>query len=124
MHRNGGKAMSPSEVKKETLKTLRQTRNAMMTAAWMDALKKKSAEERQEAALKLLDVNSAMHELQNSVLADIRDKLIANEAALLNGIAGLGKALDNLNQVKKVINSVGKVLDVVAKVVKFVATHV
>jgi len=116
--------MSPSEVKKETLKTLRQTRNAMMTAAWMDALKKKSAEERQEAALKLLDVNSAMHELQNSVLADIRDKLIANEAALLNGIAGLGKALDNLNQVKKVINSVGKVLDVVAKVVKFVATHV
>ena len=115
--------MSPGDVKKETLKALRRTRKEMMSAAWIDALKKKSDEERRVAALKLLDVNNAIHELQNAVLADIRDKLVANEAELLKGIAGLDKALENLNQAKKVINSVSKVLDIVAKVVTFVVTH-
>jgi hypothetical protein len=71
--------MSPSNITKETLKKLRQTRKEMMSAAWLDAIGKKSVEVRREAAFKLLDTNSAIHELQNTNLAKIRDKLIANE---------------------------------------------
>ena len=114
--------MSPSNTKKEILKKLRQTRKEMMFAAWTGAIRKKPVEVRREAALKLLDINDAIHELQNANLAEIRNKLIANETELLEGTANLGQALENLNQVKKVLNTVSKLLDVVAKVVKFVVT--
>ena len=116
--------MSPSDTKKEVLKKLRQTRKEMMSAAWLDVIGKKSVEVRREAALKLLDTNNAIHELQNNNLVKIRDKLIANETELLVGTANLGQALANLNQVKKVLNTTGKLLNVVAKVVKFVATPI
>jgi hypothetical protein len=116
--------MSPSNTKKEILKKLRQTRKEMMSAAWTNAIRKKPVDVRREAALKLLDINDAIHELQNANLDKIRNKLIANETELLDGTANLSQALDTLNQVKKVLITAGKLLDVVAKVVKFVATPV
>jgi|GEM_PF-1025818 len=115
--------MSPNNTKKETLKKLRQTRKEMMSAAWTDAIQKKPVEVRQEAAFKLFNINNAIHELQNASLAEIGDKLIANETEMLEGTANLGHALEDLNQVEKVLNTAGKLLDVVAKVVKFVVAH-
>lgn len=116
--------MSPGNIKNETLKNLRQTRKEMMSAPWLDAINPKPVEIRREAALKLFDINNAIHELQNANLNQIRNNLIANEANLLAGTANLGQALSNLNQVKEVLNTTDKFLNVVAKVVKFVATPV
>ena len=116
--------MSPGNTKKEILKQLRQTRNNMMSAAWIDAVREQSVEVRHEAALKRADIIDAIHELENAELAEIRDKLIENEAELLEGTAELGQALENLEKVKGVLDAVGKLLGVVAKVVKFVAIHV
>jgi DNA repair exonuclease SbcCD ATPase subunit len=116
--------MSPSSTKKEILKQLRQTRNKMMSAAWIDAVREQTGEVRREAAFKRADIMDAIHELQNTELAEIRDKLIENETELLEGIAKLGQALENLENVKKVLNAAGKLLDIVAKVVKFVAIPV
>ncbi len=113
--------MSPGNTKKEILKQLRQTRNEMMSAAWIDAVREQSVEIRREAALKRADIMDAIHQLQNAELAEIRDKLIENESELLKGTAKLGQALENLEKVKKVLDTASKLLGIVARVVKFVA---
>ncbi len=116
--------MSPGKTRKEVLKKLRQTRNAMMSAAWTSAIRKKPVEVRREAALTIVDINDAIHVFQNRELAEIRDKLIKNKTELLEGTAKLGKALESLNRVRRILDSAGAVLGAVAKVVKFVVTHV
>ena len=116
--------MSPGKTKKEVLKQLRQTRNAMMSAAWIDSVREQSLELRREAALKRADIMDAIHELQNAELAEIRDKLIENEAELLKGTAKLGEALENLEKVKKILDAATKLLGILSQVVKFVTTAV
>ena len=116
--------MSPGNTKKEILKQLSQTRNAMMSAAWIDSVRKQSIEIRREAALKRADIMDAIHELQNAELAEIRDKLIENEAELLKGTVKLGEALENLEKVKRILDVAGKLLGVLSQVVKFVAIAV
>ena len=71
--------MSPGNIRKEILKQLRQTRNEMMTAAWIDAAREQPDEVRREAAFKRANIMDAIRELQNAELAEIRDKLVENE---------------------------------------------
>jgi hypothetical protein len=116
--------MSPGNIRKEILKQLRQTRNEMMTAAWIDAVREQPDEVRREAAFKRADIMDAIHELQNAELAEIRNKLMENENELLKSTTKLGQALENTEEVKKVLTATGKLLETVAKVVKFVAIAV
>ena len=113
--------MSPGNIRKEILKQLRQTRNEMMTAAWIDAVREQADEVRCDAAFKRADIMDAIHELQNAELAEIRNKLMENETELLEGVTELGQALENTEKVKEVLNATGKLLEIVTKVVKFVA---
>ncbi len=114
--------MNPGETKKEVLKELRQTRKDMMSAVWVDAIRKKAVDVRREAALKLADVKDAIHELQNAELAEIRDKLIENETDLLKGTERLSRARKNLTQVREVLDAAGALLETLVKVAKFVVT--
>ena len=106
-----------SEIRNQTLKQIRATFLKMSSPEWDLALMTKSDEAKQEAALEYARVQRARLRLGNAELANIRDKLIENEADLTRGRARLAKALENLNRVKQVLGAVSSLLDTVAKVV-------
>ncbi len=109
--------MSPSDIKAMTLSQLRAARKAMFSAQWMLALEGADAEARADAARCMLAVNHAIMSLENQQLADIRDRLTANEAALNAGAQALSKALDDLSKVKNVLTAITGFLGTVGKVV-------
>jgi chromosome segregation ATPase len=112
--------MNASETRDETLKRLRRARTEMMSARWMLALEREDASTRKEAARELLRTQHAIRKLENAQLAEIRDRLLANESALEKGREELDQALDELNDVKKVIRSVGNLLGVVGRAIKLI----
>lgn len=113
--------MSASEIRKETLKQLRAARTGMMSAEWMFALEKAEPETQVQAAKQLLRVHHAIQKLENAELADIRDKLLENEAALARGADQLESALENLVQVKAVLKAVAGLLVTAARIVALIA---
>jgi hypothetical protein len=113
---------SPSQSKKLTLQELRRTRRDMLSAEWLLAVKKQPKSVRRKAAFQLLNVEQAILELGNAQLAEIRDKLIANEKDLRLGRENLKIARKELTQVTNVLSKIEKLLEVVGKVVKFVVT--
>jgi hypothetical protein len=109
--------MNPSDIESMTLKQLRATRKAMFSAQWMLSLQSADAATQSDAAHQMLAVNHAIVTLENQQLADIRDQLIANEAALTTGAQDLSQALADLSKVKNVLSAVTGFLGVVGKVV-------
>ena len=112
--------MAPSKVRRQTLSQLGRTFRAMMTPQWDLALEGRSDEEVTEAARSLLAVQRARLRLANAELADIRDGLQANEAALLKGAAELDGALADLRDVRRVLEATAAVLRAVGRVVDVV----
>jgi hypothetical protein len=113
---------APAELKDMTLKELRASRKAMMSGPWKVFIQKQPVEVRRDAALKAVDIEQAILELENADLAAIRDKLVANETDLLAGVDALARARQNLAQVQMVLEAVGTLLSIAAKIAKFVAT--
>jgi hypothetical protein len=113
---------APGELKSMTLKELRAARKDMLSGPWKISIKAEPPDVRRAAALRFLDIEQAILELENAALADIRDKLAENEAALLAGTKALAKARQNLAKVQAVLEAIGTLLAVAAKVAKFVAT--
>jgi len=113
---------TPAESRKATLKELRDTRRDMSIAKWLLAVQAQPKAVRRKAAVRRLDVEQAILALGNTQLAEIRDKLIANEQALRRGRDDLEKARKKLTQVTTVLSKIDKLLEAVGKVVKFVVT--
>jgi hypothetical protein len=113
---------SPSQSKKLILQELRRTRRDMLSTEWLLAVKKQPKPVRRKAAFQLLNVEQAILELGNAQLAEIRNKLIANEKDLRQGRENLEKARKKLTQVTTVLGKIEKLLGVVGKVVRFVVT--
>ena len=115
--------MPPSTLLQQSLTTLRATRKDIASAAFRLNLGKKPIEDQRNAALHAHDVENAILALQSADLANIRDKLVANEAELIAGINDLNRARANLAKVEAVIGAAGRFLDVLSKVVTFAATR-
>jgi hypothetical protein len=111
--------MTPGEIRDSTLKELRATRHSMHQLEWDMALDAEPVNVQKEAAIARLNVGKAIIALQNAQLAEIRDGLIENEAALSAGIASLAKKRDNLKKVKETLDVVDKVLSVLRQVLNF-----
>jgi len=111
---------APNEIKKRTLQQLRQTLLKMNSPAWVLALRKKDDAVRREAAMAMLRTQEMRLDLENAILADIRDRLVANEKALQQGRARLSNALDDLKKVRQVLNAVTSFLEIAARVVAVV----
>jgi len=109
--------MAPYKIRLETVRQLRNTVVAMMSPDWSIALDGAGEEEVHRASLDLLAAQRARLKLGNALLEDIRDDLIENEDALLEGIEDAKQALRNLNLVRKTLDSVEKFLGVVGKVI-------
>lgn len=108
--------MAPKQILNETLKSLREARRKLMSQDWHDAIEGRPPAERRQAALALFNVQEAILVLGNEELANIRDKLKANEADLLKGTKNLNKALQNLKQVKKVLETINAVIKIAARI--------
>jgi len=109
--------MNPSDLESMTLKQLRAARKAMFSAQWMIALQGADPTTKSDAAHQMLAVNHAIMVMENKELADIRDQLIANEAALTAGSQQLSQALEDLSKIKNVLSAITGFLGVVGKIV-------
>ena len=114
--------MTAAEIRKASLRQLLDTRKQMMSTLWMEEIKTASEADRLAAARLLLQVQHAILEMQNAKLADIRDKLVANEKALGDGIDSLKKSLKTVENIRVAIQAVGQFLQIVGRVVKLLAT--
>jgi hypothetical protein len=113
--------MAPYELRDMTKSELSATLHAMMSAEWVIALEESTPTEKKRAAMTLLALNHARTKMNNAELANIRDKLIENEAELIQGKKELDKALKKLNQVKKVLDAATAFMKVVGRIVKLIA---
>lgn len=109
--------MTPSEISNQTLEQLRETFLKMTSPEWDLALMGKPEDVVNEAAKTLLLVQRARLRLDNAELADIRDKLVANEKDLEEGRDQLNKSLERLDQIEGALNAITSLLDVVARVI-------
>ena len=110
--------VSPTNIREQTLATLRGTRQDMSTSKWLRAVGKKPMEIQREAAFKRLEVEQAILELGNEKLSEISAKLKENETELLEGRADLIAARKNLRKVEEVLGAVSKVLGLISKIIK------
>ena len=109
--------MPASEIRKQTLKQLREIFLKMLSPEWDLALEGKPQTVKNKASRQLLRVHSARLRLRNAELRDIRDKLIENEEGLKQGRNQVAQALKKLRKVESVLNAVSAFLGAAARVV-------
>jgi hypothetical protein len=88
----------------------------MLSPEWQAALDGESTDVRLQASLSLIKVQQAITALSNAVLADIAEKMTAQEGALTSATAGLTKALKKIGDVQKVMDAVTSILNIVATI--------
>lgn len=113
--------MNPSDIELMTLQQLRATRKAMFSAQWMLSLQDADPATKAAAARQMLMVNHVIMVMENKDLSEIRDQLVANEAALSVGAQALSQALAELGKVKNVLSAVTGFLGTVGRVVPLMA---
>ncbi|HEY7690488.1 MAG TPA: hypothetical protein VH835_17435 [Dongiaceae bacterium] len=113
--------MTAAEIRAATLQQLLLTREKMMSTRWMLKLRTATSEQKQASAMTLLQVQDAILKLQNAKLADLRDKLTANEQALGEGITSLKSSLRTIESIKVAVLAVGQFLQIVGRVVRLLA---
>jgi hypothetical protein len=113
--------LAPGDVRKATLVQLRAARTAMMSTEWAENFKTLPVPQQQDAHRLLFQVHLAILEMENARLADIRDKLVANEKALGEGIASLKDSLKKIQKIAAAIKAISEFLVIVGRVVKLVA---
>lgn len=109
--------MAPFELKKLTVQELGKTRNAMASPGYLWEVAELPPEKQKESALLQHQVQLAHLKMRTAELADIRDKLVANEESLTAGIGTMEKVLTNLKKVEEILAAVTSFLNVVGKVV-------
>jgi hypothetical protein len=109
--------MAPSQIRDQTLTSLREARKALMSFEWLTALEDQPPAKKRESALALFQVQEVLLRLGNTELAEIRDKLKENENELEQGGNDLKRALENLQNVEKVLEAVNSVLNVVVRII-------
>ncbi len=111
---------APSTTLGATLKQLRAARKSMLSTSWTLKMAKQPPDTRRTNRRELARTNLAIRKLENKQLAEIRDKLVANETALLQGITDLEGKLQDLSKVKAVLTALTGVLNIVGRVVTLV----
>ena len=113
--------MTADEIKQATIDQLLETRLTLLGTRAKLKLRTATNKEKSDYKTTLLQVQHAILELQNKQLAEIRDKLVANEKALGQGIESLKKSLKTIENIKTAVVAIGQFLKIVGKVVKLLA---
>ncbi len=108
--------MTPNEIKKATLKQLRETRSSLLEFDYLIALEGLTDKGKKEAAIKLSNVQLAYLKLRKTKLAEIRGALEENENDLTESIKALKKSLKKLTEVKEIIGATAEFVSVIARI--------
>ena len=108
--------LTPTQIQTATVEQLRAAREEMLSARWMLSLEDETEDTRRQSARILLQVQHAVLTLENAKLADIRDKLVANEKALADGTVKLQQALNDIEDIAQVLKAIGAFLQIVGQV--------
>ena len=109
--------MTDFELKLAIQKTLNETIKARMTIEALTAMRALPESQRSKAALQLSNLVLASRQITNLRIAEIRKELQENSQDLVVGIKQLKKALNKIDNAKKVIQSTADFLKVIAKLV-------
>lgn len=109
--------MAPYELKGMTVKQLGDTIKAMSDPEYLWGVSKLSPEKQHENAWYNQQLQMANLQMRNAQLSDIREKLIANETDLSNGILRIQEVMADLTKTEEVMSQVKNFLDVVGRVV-------
>ena len=113
--------MAPYELKAMTVKQLGDTIKAMSEPEYLWGVSKLSPEKQRENAWQNQQLQMANLQMRNAQLSDIRDKLIANETDLSDGILRVQKVVEDLTKTEEVMSQVKNFLDIVGRIVPLLA---
>ena len=109
-------SFSPHELRNNLRRTLKATLDHMDSDACLIELDAMTEEKRNAALITRGQTFRAWRKLNNHVLDEIRDQLVANETDLRKATDGLDQEVEKLATVTKVLDATNKLLSVVAKV--------
>ena len=112
--------MAPYELKGLTVKQLGEIRNAMSAPEYLLEIMKLPLEKQRESGLKQHQVQLSYLLMRDKELSDIRDKLVANETDLTNGITRVQEVLADLKKTEEILNAVTGFLKIVGKIIPLV----
>jgi|SRR5262245_19287316 len=110
--------MTATEIRNASIEQLLDTRERMLSTRWKLKLRTASKAEKEENAATMLQVQHAILELQNKTLSELREKLVANEKALGEGIESLKKSLKTIENIRVAVQAIGQFLQIVGRVVR------
>lgn len=108
--------MPVADLYAQSFSALNNTLNNMLSEDWTTALNNQSIPTRLQAAKTLAQVQSAVNTLSNAALANIADKMNAQQDALQAATNNLNKAIVNLQNVQDILNAAATLLNVVSQI--------
>jgi len=110
-------ARDPLTIKNATLRELRNSLKLMLSEEAQAASKAMSQAEKNDYAIKMMNVNAAITDLENAELGSLRDKLKSNDSQLKAGSDAVSAARKNLETLANTLRAVGELLTAVGRVV-------
>ena len=86
---------------------------------FIEALKKKTPEEKQKAFDLKLEIGTKLLKIENAQIALVVSRVKENSQQLESAITDLGDALQTLTDVTKILNAIGSLLSIVTKILAF-----
>ena len=112
--------MDPTQTKLETVQILQEAILRMTSPEFELALLEQPDDVVKNAKRERARVQMARVILENTQLAAIRDRLVANETELREGRRRVNEAIQNLQQVQDVLGAISSFVDLVGRVVALV----
>jgi hypothetical protein len=112
--------MAPYELKGLTVKQLGEIRNGMVEPEYLWKIMTSTQEEQKESAMIMHHVQLTHLRMRNAELSDIRDKLIANEADLTQGIQKVKEVMTDLQKTDQILSNIAGFLQIVGRIITVV----
>ena len=109
--------LPPGQLKGGTIKSLLAAHRFTLSAEYKARLKDKPAATKTKAAKVSLNLLWAAQDLQSARIREIREKMVANEQNLRDGIKNLNAELKRLRNISKFLDFAGKLISTVGRIV-------
>jgi hypothetical protein len=100
-------------------KQLQKTEECWDDDNFVEALKKRTQEERQKAFDLKLEIGTQLLKIENAQIALIASRVKENSKQLESAMADLGDALQTLTDVTRILRAVGALLSIVSRILAF-----
>jgi len=97
-------------------KQLQNAENCWDDSDFIEALKKKTPEEKEKAVQLKLDIGTKLLMIENAQIALVVSRVKENSQQLESAITNLGNALQTLTNATIILNAIGSLLSIVSKI--------